>query len=121
MRSHWWIFGLLLVGACGDVERSHTGVPSATDCATAPECPVGTILVGSISSKGGSDVSGGYDPSSYVAEGAYTPVGDVSCDWGCEVIAPCPEGQFPVITDDCYTCGLIDEDGEVVTGACDER
>lgn len=81
-------------------------------------CPVGTAFKESRSITAGYDISGGIDPAEYQAEGAFARFGEGECEYACEVIQACPEGTFPVITADCFTCGVLNAEGEVQQGSC---
>ncbi len=62
------------------------------------------------------DVSAGFNPATYDADGAFASFGMGDCEYYCSVIQACPEDTFPVITEDCFTCGVVtyDSAGEPV-------
>lgn len=97
-----WI-GLLAPG-CSDPGEDARAV--AESCGQ-QECPVGTAFRESRSVTSGVDISGGYDPATYKADGAYQKLGAGDCEYVCQVINSCPDGTFPVITKDCFTCTAI--------------
>jgi hypothetical protein len=85
------------------------------------ECPVGTLFHEKRSFSGGYDISGGYDPATYKAEGAYKTMGEGSCEYVCQVMQPCPtEGQttFPYITATCFTCVAVLSDNTLAQPMC---
>ncbi len=107
--------GALALPGCGDPGADAVEVAKA--CGQ-QRCPVGTALRESRSVTTGSDISGGYDPVTYKADGAYKRLGSGQCEYICQLIQPCPDGTFPVITEDCFTCGAIGSGGAVAQGAC---
>jgi hypothetical protein len=108
----------LLVLACflasaslGALSACDNGTEAAGECGD-QECPVGTAFYQSANSMLSYDISLGFNPATYEADGAFASFGSGSCEYYCSVIAPCPDGTFPVITADCFTCGIIDYDNE---------
>lgn len=89
-----------------------------SDCG-AQECPVGTAFSEYRADREGFDLSAGLDPATYSGEVAFSTFGESECAYQCETINPCPADTFPVITETCFTCGLITADGEVAQGSCD--
>lgn len=120
-------FGLLLlaclllvcavaaVGGCTDPVDAAQNVAEA--CGDQP-CPVGTAFTEIRSISAGYDIGLGYDPASYSASGAFKRFGEGDCEYACQVINACPDGTFPVITADCFTCGTLNAAGEVQQGTC---
>jgi hypothetical protein len=102
-------------GGCGDPGEDAKEV--ASSCKN-QSCPAGTAQTNKASVQGSSDISGGYDPATYKAEGAYKRMGSGSCEYICQVFSPCPDSTFPVITQTCFTCGLILPDGTIGQGMC---
>lgn len=104
---------LLLAAACGDTNQA------ASNCLDVM-CPVGTAprLESELSEAIDLDVA--FDPVTYAGEVAFKRVGEGSCEILCATIEPCDEGTFPVITEDCFTCGFVDSvSGGVDQGSCD--
>jgi len=106
---------VLLPAGCGD--PGADAVEGAKSCGQ-QRCPVGTAPHESRGVTSGSDISGGYDPATYKAEGAYKRMGSGNCEYICQVTQACPNGTFPVITEACFTCAAIASDGKVGQGAC---
>ncbi|HCH65616.1 MAG TPA: hypothetical protein DFR83_22625 [Deltaproteobacteria bacterium] len=101
-----------VIGACGlgkDDER----------CATAG-CPVGTGLEEVRSLRAGErDVSDGSDPPVGISGGRGVAFfEDEVCAWTCSAISECPSGTWPVITEDCFTCAILDDLGQVLDSEC---
>lgn len=112
MRMILRFAAVLLVCAGAGVATAGCGDPSEDARAVAEscgkqECPVGTAYRESRSIVSGVDISGGYDPATYEADGAYKKMGSGDCEFLCQVINACPDGTFPVITADCFTCTAI--------------
>jgi hypothetical protein len=42
------------------------------------------------------------------------------CKYSCVASAPCPEGYWPVITEECFTCAVEVPSGDVASAVCDE-
>jgi len=104
---------LLLAVACGNPNLA------AQECDE--ECPIGTAIAKSAEITEAIDLDLGVDPSTYAGELAFKRVGEGSCEMECITIEPCDEGTFPVITEDCFTCGLVSaETGEVNQGSCSD-
>ncbi len=119
-RPKWgsWVLGACAVvvgGACSDAGAD--AVKGAEACGE-QKCPVGTAQEERASVTSGTDISGGYDPATYKAEGAYSRMGTGSCEYICRVIQACPDGFFPVITETCFTCGAILPDNTVDKATC---
>lgn len=81
-------------------------------------CPAGTAQIERRSIMGGTDITGGVDPETFSGDGAYARFGNGDCEYICQVINACPQNTFPVITTECFTCGVLNERGEVAQGAC---
>ena len=114
--ASWSAGALLLLGAaCTDPIQSAEDI--ANSCGK-QDCPVGTAFREIREVQGGYDISAGFDPSTYSADGAFQSMGSGSCSYACEVINPCPEKTFPVITQTCFTCGVVNSAGDVAQGAC---
>ncbi len=98
---------LLLAGlyACGDPAEEAGDV--AKSCGQ-QACPAGTRVVETRSLDASNDISGGYDPVTYKADGAYQRMASGSCEYACEVIQACPAGSFPIITRECMKCAPIE-------------
>ena len=88
-----------------------------SDCGT-QECPVGTAFAEYRADRQGFDLQAGLDPTTYSGEVAFSTFGESECAYQCETINPCPNGTFPVITDSCFTCGVVTPDGQVAQGDC---
>jgi hypothetical protein len=112
------ISALLASWSCGDPATKAGETASA--CGRR-ECPSGTRPEETRSLDASNDISGGYDPATYKAEGSFKRSGSGSCEYACVVIQPCPNGTFPIIGEDCFTCGNIKEDGTVDQGACSDE
>ena len=104
------------LAACGNVSEVDPNA-AAAQCGQY-ECPVGTAPKELRQVKGGYDISGGLDLTAYSAEGAYSVFGEGNCEYACELLDPCDEGTFPVITKDCFTCGVLNASGQAVQGNC---
>ena len=108
-------FSLVLVGlvACKDEVDP--------DCGDA-ECPVGTAYDVYHKDREGINVtvSGSHTSATSVSKGqvAYKNYGEGECRYTCVAISECPEDTWPVITEDCFTCALLDDDGEPVSVDC---
>lgn len=83
-------------------------------------CPIGTAPRELRQVEGGYEIGASIDVTKYQADGAYKVFGEGSCEYACEVMQPCNEGTFPVITKDCFTCGTMNAQGQVVQGACED-
>lgn len=112
------ISALLASWSCGDPATKAGETASA--CGRR-ECPSGTRPEETRSLDASNDISGGYDPATYKAEGSFKRSGSGSCEYACVVIQPCPEGTFPIIGEECFTCGNILENGMVDQGACSDE
>ncbi len=100
--------------------QPNTGQKGAESCETYT-CPVGTAReeVRSVESWE-RDVSAGTGPEAGQSGGtgvAFFSVGE--CSFTCAALTECPAGTWPVITRDCFTCALLDDDGQVIESACD--
>ena len=91
------------------------------DCGKVETCPVGTSIEEYRESREGFEVSGDLssDLSEYEGGVAFRHFTNGSCEWACVAIQECPDPTFPVITEDCFTCGTVNADGDVVQGDCD--
>jgi hypothetical protein len=103
-----WLSGCAIDEA-GDVARSCDD----------QECPVGTQFRQKANFSGGFDVSGGYNGTTRSGSGAYAQFGEGDCEYICEAIQDCPESTFPIITETCFTCGVILADDTVDRGNCE--
>lgn len=104
---------LLTLAACGNPQKT------AEACGE-QECPVGTAFYESREVVEGIEIDASFDPKTYAGELAFKRMGEGSCEYYCQTIEPCDEGTFPVITEDCFTCGVVNpETGEVSQGVCD--
>jgi len=117
LRDPMRLFLLLLLAGC---DLSNTGQKGAEGCDTI-SCPVGTAQeeIRAIESYE-RDVSDGDSPGDGESGGrgvAFFSEG--SCSFTCAALTECPAGTWPVITRDCFTCALLDEDGQVIESACD--
>jgi hypothetical protein len=98
--------------ACGNPNEA------ASNCLE-QQCPVGTAPALESEIRQAIDLDVAFDPVTYSGELAYKSVGEGSCALDCLTIEPCDEGTFPVITETCFTCGLVNpETGSVEQGAC---
>jgi hypothetical protein len=99
---------IMLSSSSGCSDPSEDAKEVATSCGT-QKCPPGTAFHQKANFSGSYDISGGYDPATYKAEGAYKTMGSGSCEYVCEVMQPCPENPatFPYITEKCFTCVAI--------------
>jgi len=91
------------------------------DCGKVETCPVGTVIEEYRESREGYEVSGDVsgDYSEYEGGIAFRRFESGSCEWACVAIQECPDPTFPVITEDCFTCGTVNADGDLVQGDCD--
>jgi hypothetical protein len=107
----------LLPAACSDPSEDAKEV--AQSCGQ-QKCPVGTLFHEKKSFNGSYDVSGGYDPATYKAEGAYKTMGSGSCEYVCAVMQACPESPptFPYITEKCFTCVAVLSDNTLGQPSC---
>lgn len=88
-------------------------------CDEPQPCPAGTARVDSSQAKLGVDLSLGLDLSSYsVTDRVFKRFGEGNCEYACEVLQPCPEGLYPYMSAECFTCSTADADGNVAPGAC---
>lgn len=101
---------ILLAGCNGEEIAQSCGEQS---------CPVGTAFEEYRAVREGFDLDLGLEPASYSGEIAFSTFGEGECSYQCVTINPCPEETFPVIDADCFTCGAVTSDGEVVQGACE--
>jgi hypothetical protein len=81
-------------------------------------CPVGTYPDEYRSIREGTDVTDGGDPSRGQAGLAYNNVQEGKCRHTCIAMTECPEGTWPVINSECFTCAQIGEDGHSVSADC---
>lgn len=111
------LLGILVLCACSDPSEDAKDV--ANSCGKRP-CPVGTLFHEKKSFSGSYDISGGYDPATYKAEGAYKTMGSGSCEYVCEVMQPCPTSPatFPYITEKCFTCVVVLSDNTLGQPTC---
>ena len=109
------LFGLLLLTlvACNKDSKLNE-----SDCGE-QTCPVGTSFAEYRADRQGFDLDVGVDPKTYSGEVAFSTFGESECSYQCETINPCPQDTFPVITADCFTCGVITPEGNVAQGSCD--
>lgn len=112
------VFLSFAVTNCGD--PAEKAAEAASGCGKR-SCPSGTRPEETRALDASSDISGGYDPATYKAEGAYKRSGSGSCEYACVVTQACPEGTFPIINEECFTCGAISDDGEVDQGVCSDE
>jgi hypothetical protein len=105
----------LLLPLCLSVACDEQG-----DCGKAETCPVGTVIEEYREDREGFEVSGDAagDVSEYEGGVAFRRFEQGSCEWACVAIQECPASTFPVITEDCFTCGTVNNDGDVVQGDC---
>lgn len=107
---------LLGLSAC----KTNKAMDAATAC-DGMSCPVGTSQeeARSVSSTE-RDVSDGLGPAGDESGGTgFALMGEGACSFACVADAPCPTGTWPVITADCFTCALLDEDGQVIESECE--
>jgi len=99
---------------------SNKGQDAAESCAEYT-CPVGTSpeeARGVASTE--VDVSDGRGPSDGESGGkGFAVLSAGSCSYACVADSPCPTGTWPVITRDCFTCALLDADGQVIESDCE--
>ena len=100
----------LLLGCNGEEIAQSCGEQS---------CPVGTAFEEYRATREGFDLDLAVDPAEYSGEVAFSTFGEGECSYQCVTINPCPEDTFPVIDEDCFTCGAITSDGDVVQGSCE--
>jgi hypothetical protein len=96
------------------------GCDEAEDCGKAETCPVGTVVEEYRENREGFEISGegSTDYTSYEGGLAYRRFENGTCEWACVAIQECPDFTFPVITEDCFTCGTVNDDGDLVQGDC---
>ncbi len=104
---------VVALGACNKDSKLNE-----QDCGS-QECPVGTAFAEYRADRAGFDLSAGADPKTYSGEVAFSTFGESECTYQCTTINPCPDSTFPVITNSCFTCGLLNAEGEVAQGECD--
>lgn len=112
------ISALLASWSCGD-PATKAG-ETASSCGKR-SCPSGTRPEETRSLDASNDIGGGYDPATYKAEGSFKRSGSGACEYACVVIQPCPDGTFPIIGEECFTCGNILDDGTVDQGVCSDE
>lgn len=112
------ISALLASWSCGD---PATKAGETANACGQRSCPSGTRPEETRSLDASNDISGGYDPATYKAEGSFKRSGSGACEYACVVIQACPEGSFPIIDEDCFTCGAIQDDGTVDQGVCSDE
>lgn len=107
----------LVPAGCSDPSKDAKEV--AQSCGER-KCPVGTLFHEKKSFSGSYDISGGYDPATYKAEGAYKTMGSGSCEYVCALMQPCPENPptFPYITEKCFTCVTVLSDNSLGQPSC---
>ena len=90
------------------------------DCGKVETCPVGTVIEEYREDRQGFEITGDAqgDADDYDGSVAFRRFEDGSCEWACVAIQECPDPTFPVITTDCFTCGTVNADGDVVQGDC---
>jgi hypothetical protein len=119
------IFVSLFVGAAGlPGSACSDPIQAAEDIARAcgdQPCPVGTTFRERRDISSGHDISAGFDPATCEAGGAFRSTGTGACEPARVGIDPCPWNTFPVVTDACFTCGVVSSAGEVAPGAGEGR
>lgn len=113
------VAAVLAVSALGCSDPVAAAADVAGSCGK-QTCPAGTTPKESRTLSASNDVSAGYNPATYSADGAYKRYGSGSCEYACEVDQPCPANTFPVITQSCFTCGAVTSDG-IAQGACTDE
>lgn len=104
---------VLLAVACGNPNKALEACDEV--------CPAGTAPAVAAEVSEAFDLDIGADPATYSGELAFSRVGEGACEQFCLTIQPCPEDTFPVITTECFTCGLINpESGAVDQGSCSD-
>lgn len=103
---------MLLAGVVGGGCTGGADSPCAP-----PSCPAGTRPVALSASKNAIDVSTYASPRTWSGGIGYKTFGERSCQVACVATQACPAGTFPVITQNCFTCGQVVGDG-VKQGAC---
>lgn len=103
---------MVVTGGCGS-DAGDNAVEVAKACGQ-QKCPTGTAFAEKRAVTTGSDISGGFNPATYSADGAYKRFGTGECEYVCSVIQACPMGTFPFITETCFTCAAIAADGMTV-------
>ena len=109
---------VLVMASLGCKQAGQTALEGAKACGD-QECPVGTAFAEFRSVREGFELDVGFDPKTYSGEVAFKNFGEGECTYTCETINACPVDTFPVIREDCFTCGVVNANGEVVQGACD--
>jgi hypothetical protein len=96
------------------------GCEEDKDCGEVETCPVGTVIEEYRSDREGFELSGDVDGdyAGYDGGVAFRRFDNGTCEWACVAIQECPDPTFPVITEDCFTCGTVNDDGDVVQGDC---
>lgn len=108
------LFSLTLsTAACLGVDATET----SGQC-MARECPAGTAPKELREVSGSYDIGLGFDPLSYKAEGAFKTFGEGKCEYACQLIQACPDRTFPVMTQACFTCGVLTSSNTVAQGSC---
>ena len=97
------------------------GCDEPVDCGKVQSCPVGTVVEEYRESREGFEIRGTASANyrDYTGGVAYRQYESGSCQWTCVAIQGCPTDTFPVISDDCFTCGTVNDDGDLVQGECD--
>ncbi len=112
-------FPLFLLAVVGCKQAGESALDGAELCGQ-QECPVGTAFAEYRSVREGFELDVGLDPKTYSGDVAYKNFGEGECAYTCETIAPCPDPTFPVISATCFTCAVLDADGEIEQGSCDD-
>ena len=113
-----WLVPLLLLLSTACKEGPGSRAEDIAESCGDQECPVGTAFAEYREIRSGFELGVGLDPKSYSGEVAFQNFGEGSCTYTCETINACPDGTFPVISADCFTCGAVTDDGEVAQGDC---
>ena len=108
-------FGVVFTIAC-----KVDGGDADADCGD-QVCPAGTAFEVYAESRVGINLtasgSAGIDGNASGQLG-YANYGEGECRYSCVAFAACPDGTWPVISNECYTCALLDDNGEVTSVEC---
>ena len=98
----------------------NMGCGQPEDCGKVESCPVGTVVEAYSQYREGLEINGDVSSTAGLYDGgvAFRHFESGTCEWACVAIQECEPPAFPIITEDCFTCGLMSEEGEVVQPEC---
>lgn len=108
---------LLLAGFLTSLTVAACAKPLGPETCGERACPAGTFHENYSANRVGFEVDTNVDVKTYSGGVAFRNMGSGECRFTCVLMQPCPEGTFPVMTEECATCAVV-VDGELKQGAC---